>query len=126
MEMRRIQSDRIMCISIDMEKTGKNIRKHMLQKGYSVKAIMEITGVTTEQAVYKWLGGRSLPSLESLIVLSIIFETDISDLLVEYKPIAVSVGSAGYATFSSEQIESIRSLIVSLSSLSRSRSRSIR
>lgn len=27
----------------------------------------------------------------------------ISDLLVEYKPIAVSVGSAGYATFSSEQ-----------------------
>ena len=85
--MRRIQSDRIMCISIDMEKTGKNIRKHMLQKGYSVKAIMEITGVTTEQAVYKWLGGRSLPSLESLIVLSIIFETDISDLLVVDNPL---------------------------------------
>ena len=82
MKMKRIQSDRIMCISIDMEKTGKNIRKHMLQKGYSVRDIMEITGVTTEQAVYKWLGGRSLPSLESLIVLSIIFETDISDLLV--------------------------------------------
>ena len=86
MKKKRMRSDRMICISIDMKETGKNIRKKMVQKGYSVDDIMEITGVSTEQAVYKWLGGKSLPSLETLLVMSQIFEVDISELLVVEKP----------------------------------------
>ena len=86
MKKKRVRSDRMICISIDMKETGKNIRKKMMQNGYSVEDIMEITGVSTEQAVYKWLGGKSLPSLETLLVMSRIFEVDVSELLVVEKP----------------------------------------
>lgn len=86
MKKKRVRSDRMICISIDMEETGKNIRRKMIQKGYTVEDIMEITGVSTEQAVYKWLGGKSLPSLETLLVMSRIFEVDVSELLVVDKP----------------------------------------
>ena len=81
-KIRMHTSDRMICISIDMKETGKNIRNKMMQKGYTVEDIMEITGVSTEQAVYKWLGGKSLPSLETLLVMSQIFEVDVSELLV--------------------------------------------
>ena len=41
-------------ISINMEKTGVNIKKLIKASGYSVRDIMAITGISTEQAVYKW------------------------------------------------------------------------
>ena len=82
MKKKRVRTDRMICISIDMKETGNNIRKKMMQNGYSVEDIMEITGVSTEQAVYKWLGGKSLPSLETLLVLSRIFNVDVSEVLV--------------------------------------------
>lgn len=86
MKKKRMRSDRMICISIDMKETGKNIREKMVQKGYSVDDIMEITGVSTEQAVYKWLGGKSLPSLETLLVMSRIFDVDVSELIVIEMP----------------------------------------
>ena len=69
-------------ISINMRETGKNIKKMVRECGYSVRDIMEITGISTEQAVYKWYRGESIPAIETLLVLTKTLDTDITELLV--------------------------------------------
>lgn len=56
-------------ISIDAKKTGERIRSAAEECGYTVKDLMKITGMTSVQAVYKWLHGKSIPSSETQIIL---------------------------------------------------------
>lgn len=69
-------------ISISQEKTGRRIRQMTAEKGYSVKDIQEAMGFEKPQAVYKWMSGKSLPSLDNLIILSRILNTSIESILV--------------------------------------------
>lgn len=71
-----------MPLSIDMEKTGANIKHCIRESGYSIREIMEITGITVEQTIYKWYRGESLPSLESQLILCRLFDLPITRLLV--------------------------------------------
>ena len=65
-----------------MEETGKNLKRLIRASGYSVKDIMEITGITTEQAIYKWYSGKSIPSLEVQLILSVALGKGIEEILV--------------------------------------------
>ena len=69
-------------ISINMEKTGANIRRLIKASGYSVRDIMAITGISTEQAVYKWYRGESIPAIETLLILCNALGIEINELLV--------------------------------------------
>ena len=69
-------------ISINMEKTGANIRRLIKASGYSVRDIMAITGISTEQAVYKWYRGESIPAIETMLILCNALGIEINDLLV--------------------------------------------
>ena len=69
-------------LSINMEETGKNLKRLIKASGYSVKDIMEITGITTEQAIYKWYSGKSIPSTEVQLILSVALDKSIEEILV--------------------------------------------
>lgn len=69
-------------ITIDPEATGRHIRVLMKQHGYDINDIREACGNVSAQAVYKWLSGKSLPSLDNLKVLSLIFGTTMEGILV--------------------------------------------
>lgn len=69
-------------ISINMEATGANIRRLIKASGYSVRDIMAITGISTEQAVYKWYRGESIPAIETMLILCNALGIDINELLV--------------------------------------------
>ena len=71
-----------MDISINMEKTGAHIKQIILENGYTIREIMQITGVTSEQTVYKWFRGRTIPSLETQIALCKLLDLGITELLV--------------------------------------------
>ena len=43
----------------------------------------EYMGFGTDQAIYKWQRGESLPTVENLYALSILFNTSIEDILCE-------------------------------------------
>lgn len=73
---------RRMDVSINMEKTGAHIKRSIRESGYSIREIMEITGVTTEQTIYKWYSGKSLPALETQLVLCKLLDQSITELLV--------------------------------------------
>lgn len=69
-------------ISINMEKTGAHIKRLIKESGYSIRDIMEITGITTEQTIYKWYSGKSIPALETQLILCEILHQNITELLV--------------------------------------------
>lgn len=69
-------------ITIDPEATGRNIRVLMKQNGYDIDDVREACGNVSAQAVYKWLSGKSLPSIDNLKILSVIFGTTMEGILV--------------------------------------------
>ena len=69
-------------ISINMEATGANIKRMIKASGYSVRDIMAITGISTEQAVYKWFRGESIPTIETMLILCNALSININELLV--------------------------------------------
>ncbi len=71
-----------MYLSIRQTDTGRRIRKLLSENGYTVKDIQSAMGFENPQAVYKWISGRSLPSLDNFIILSRLLHTSIEDILV--------------------------------------------
>ena len=70
-------------ISIDQEKTGRRIKALMKEKNLSVRDMQEACGFERPQAVYKWLGGKTLPSIESLVIIAALFHVSIDGILVK-------------------------------------------
>lgn len=70
------------CLSIKQEETGKRIKQLLQDHGYKVKDIQGAMGFETPKVVYKWLSGKSLPSLDNFVILSRLLNTSIEDILV--------------------------------------------
>lgn len=68
--------------TIDMSKTGQNIKRLRKEKGLSVKDLQNVFGFATPQAIYKWQNGTALPAIDNLVVLSAIFQTSLDDIIV--------------------------------------------
>ena len=48
----------------------------------AAKQLMKKMGFENPQAVYKWISGKSLPSLDNIVILSRLLHTSIEDILV--------------------------------------------
>lgn len=72
----------VMIPTIDMVKTGQNIQTLRQNAGLSVKDLQDIFGFATPQAIYKWQHGVAMPTLDNLIVLSVVFQVRMDDILV--------------------------------------------
>ena len=68
--------------TVDLVKTGENITKLRKDAGLSVKDLQEVFGFGTPQAIYKWQQGAALPTVDNLVVLSVIFGKTIDEILV--------------------------------------------
>ena len=75
---------------IDSIKTGIRIRNLMNEKGVSVRDVTGILSVSN-QTVYKWLNGQSLPTLENIYQLSQILHVSIDDMIVSETAITYTV-----------------------------------
>lgn len=67
---------------INLIATGHNINQKRLAAGLDVKDIQEACGFSTPNAVYKWIHGQNLPTIDNFIVLASLLETSIDDILV--------------------------------------------
>ena len=73
---------------INLPKTGAKIDLLRKKANLSVKDIQKIFGFSTPQAIYKWIHGRSLPTVDNLIILAEIFNVTIEDILsIDYREI---------------------------------------
>lgn len=67
---------------IDVRGTGSNIRRLRLERGLTVQDMQRYFGFASVQAVYNWEKGHSLPSLENMYALSVLFGENVEDILV--------------------------------------------
>lgn len=67
---------------VNPEKTGENIKKYIKANGLTVKNVQNELGLATANAVYKWLNGYTLPTLDNLVVLAGLLGVKIDDLIV--------------------------------------------
>ena len=68
--------------SIDMEATGRNIKRLREARGISVRGLADWLGFTEPQAIYKWQKGKSLPTVDNLYALAYYFEVPIEEILI--------------------------------------------
>lgn len=67
--------------TIDMEKTGENIDQMRKKSGMSVSAIMDTIGISSPNSFYKWIHGKSMPTIDNLVMLADIFGCGIGDIV---------------------------------------------
>lgn len=66
---------------IDVPQTGAKINLLRKKANLSVKEIQEVFGFENPQAIYKWIHGRNLPTVDNLIILAEIFDVSVDDIL---------------------------------------------
>ena len=59
---------------IDMAATGKRINEFREKSKLTVREIQNYFGFEYPQAVYKWVNGKTLPSVDNLLALAALFE----------------------------------------------------
>ena len=69
-------------LSIQQKETGSRIKSLLRESGYTVRDIQNAMGFENPQAVYKWISGKGLPSLDNFLILSRLLNTSIEDILV--------------------------------------------
>lgn len=67
---------------VDMEATGNNIKTLMTERNMKTRDIAEACGFTRLNSVYSWFYGRSIPSVDTLVILSDIFNVPIDDIII--------------------------------------------
>ena len=68
-------------ISINMVKTGENIRKLRMDAGIRVIDLQRVFGFSSPQAIYKWQRGETLPNMDNMVILAMVFGVAIEDIL---------------------------------------------
>lgn len=66
---------------INLPMTGAKIDSLRKKANLSVKEMQEVFGFESPQAVYKWIHGKNLPTVDNLIILAEIFDVAIDDIL---------------------------------------------
>ncbi len=74
---------------IDMAATGENILRLRKRRGLTVRDVQTFFGFEEPQAVYKWQSGKSLPTVDNLLALSVLLEVRMDDILVRKPNIAM-------------------------------------
>ena len=71
-----------MYLSIQPVETGKRIKQLLSEQNYTIREIQGAFGFENPQAIYKWIAGKSLPSLDNFVILSRLLHTSIENILV--------------------------------------------
>ena len=68
---------------IDLSATGMHLKELMNARKLSVQDVQEAMGLASPQAVYRWLRGSNMPSVDNLFALSRYLNVRMDDVIVE-------------------------------------------
>ena len=66
---------------VNLIKTGERIQQLRTERGLTVRQITDTLGLIP-QTYYKWAWGKSVPSVDNLVMLADIFGVKIDDIIV--------------------------------------------
>ena len=67
--------------TVNMIETGKKINALRIETGMSVKDMQQVFGFTTPQAIYKWIHGKSMPTIDNMVILAKLFNTTVDEII---------------------------------------------
>ena len=68
---------------IDLTATGAHLKELLGQRDITVQDVQTALGLASPQAVYRWLRGSNMPSVDNLYALSRYLNVQMEDVLVE-------------------------------------------
>ena len=68
--------------TINMAATGSNIRALLKAKGIKVADVQHTCGFNTPQAIFKWMRGDAMPSIDNLVILAHLLGVTIDQIIV--------------------------------------------
>lgn len=69
-------------VTVNMKGTGDNIARLIRKNHLTVRDIQEMFGFSQPTAVYKWIHGNTMPTIDNMVILADIFKCRIDDILV--------------------------------------------
>lgn len=70
-------------VTLDATATAARIKELRKAAGLTVRQVAKYMGFEEPQAVYKWESGKSLPSLDNLVVLSGLYQISLDSIIVK-------------------------------------------
>ena len=67
---------------IDVAATVANIKSMMRTKGFKVSDVQARCGFNTPQAIFKWMRGDSVPTIDNMIIIADMFGVTIDQIVV--------------------------------------------
>ena len=67
---------------VDTVATGQNIDRLRNAACLSVKDMQMIFGFATPQAIYKWIHGTSMPTIDNLVILAAVLGVTLDEIVV--------------------------------------------
>ena len=67
---------------INRKATAVNIRRLMDKAGLSVADVQSAMMFEYPQAIYKWLQGRNMPSLDNMVILAYLLHVTIDEIVI--------------------------------------------
>lgn len=67
---------------VNMKKTGTNIKAMMQKNKIKATDIQDKCGFGTPQAVFKWMRGDCLPTIDNMVIIADMFGVTINDIIV--------------------------------------------
>ena len=68
--------------TIDMTATGANIKALLKTKGLKVADVQNMCGFNTPQAIFKWMRGDAMPSIDNLVILAHLLGVTIDQIII--------------------------------------------
>ena len=66
---------------VDPVATGQNINRLRIAAGLSVKDLQMVFGFATPQAIYKWIHGTALPTIDNLVILAAVLGETMDEIV---------------------------------------------
>ena len=68
--------------TINMAATGANIKALLKARNLKVADVQNTCGFNTPQAIFKWMRGDAMPSIDNLVILSHILGVTIDQIII--------------------------------------------
>ena len=65
---------------VDVKATGDNIRAICAKTGTKVSDVADAVGIS-KTAVYKWINGSAMPTVDNIVILASIFNVRMDDIV---------------------------------------------
>ena len=67
---------------IDVKATGTNIKNIIKSKGFRISDVQARCGFNTPQAIFKWMRGDCMPTIDNIIIIADMFGCKVDDIIV--------------------------------------------